>query len=252
MKKTLFILLATIVFQGCNEVDKNKNITTIVAHETTKSISKDDDYTKKEICIYNVAKESDLYAEPNEKSSKLINQKATNIFGEVHYLSIDNSCKVKIIETNADWSKIQVVDPYWLKETHIGWVKTDVIKVVTDNHKDEYNYQENKDYQILYSKKNGQVTNHHILTLWKDFDETKLEQLANCIKEGKFSSSSCNIYIYDSKDIINSIDKYPLKGKEYVNFADHFVFMLSFDGMTMYYPYKDVLYKEYGGKNPIR
>lgn len=250
MKKVLFILFASIMMQSCSG-GSNKNTTPYSEASESEAVAVEEEVVNEEI-IYNVVKSSDLYSEPNDKSNKLINQKATKAFGEVHYLSIDKSCKVIILETNGDWSKVQITEPDWLRATHIGWVKTSTLK----NPKDEENtldqYEENKDYQILYSKNMGGTTNYYILFLQKKFDEDSLEKLANYIKREKSPKSDCNINIYDSKDIVHLIEKYPLRGKEYVDVADHFVFMQSFDGMTMYYPLIDVQYKEYGGKKKIR
>lgn len=251
MKKELFILSASIMMYGCN--GKNNKDTNSYDQSLEHDIASTTSSTaKKNIEIFDVIKNSDLYSEPNDKSNKLINQKATKALGEVHYLSIDKSCKVIIKESNGDWSKIQVVEPDWLITTHIGWVKNNVLKYPKNEIEDLTKYAENHDFQILFSKNVGGTTNYHILLLWEKFDENKLEKLAKFIKREKSPKNSCNISIYDSKDIVSLIDVYPLKGKDYVKFADHFVYMLSFDGMTMYYPYKDALYKEYGGKKPIR
>lgn len=211
-------------------------------YETT---SQEDSLTLETI-IFDVIQKSDLYSEPNENSNKLINQKATQFFKEVHYLSIDKTCKVLVLETNDDWSKIQVSTPQHLKESHIGWVKTNILR----EHKEEplTKYEENKDYQILYSKDGGTVENYYVLLLWEKFDEDSLEKLANFIQREKATKKECNIYIYDSKDIVPLMEKYPIKGKEYVKVADHFVYMLSFDGMGIYYPFIDSQYKKYGGK----
>ena len=63
--------------------------------------------------------------------------------------------------------------------------------------------------------------------------------------------SSCTINIYDTKNIKNLIGKYPLKNAEYINFADHFVASSTYDApkLVSFYPYQDLQYKEYGGKN---
>lgn len=228
------------------------NKTTTEWNSESQNISEIEKKDKDYVIIYDVIKETNLYAEPTEKSVKLINQKATKRLGSVYYLSIDKSCKVKILESSNNWSKIQVVEPDWLADSHIGWVKSNVLQNSNDKIEAICEYQENKDYQILYSTLNGNVTNYHIILLWKNFDEDSVEKLSNCIKKDKFPNSNCNINIYDSADIIYLIDRYPLEGKDYINFADHYVYVLSFDGFGMYYPYKDFLYKEYGGKKPIR
>jgi hypothetical protein len=244
MKKSLYFLFTSIfIIIGCNS-GHNPNHTSLVnSTESTQN-------TENVKVVYNVLQSSDLYSEPNEAATKLINQKATKALGEVHYLSIDKTCKVVVLDSNNNWSKIQVVEPDWLNESHIGWVETKILQHPDDVEKDLTTYEENKDYQVLYSKYVGTTNNLYILLLWKDFDEDRLEKLANYIKREKSPQENCNINIYDSKDIVHLIEKYPIKGQEYVDVADHYVYMLTFDGMGWYYPLKDALYIEYGGKKP--
>lgn len=235
----LFILL---VFIGCDITENTSETETITS---TESIDK-------KVIIYEVVKVSDLYSEPNLQSTKLVNQKATEQLGKLYYMSIDKSCKVSVIDTVDGWSKIQVTEPYWLADSHIGWVQNEVIRDTNLKKEEVCLFEENKDYQVLYSKEQGRVINYHILLLSKGLTENELENLTNCIKKEKSPSLNCNISIYDTADIISLIEKYPLKGTDYVRLADHYVYLLSFDGMSMYYPLKDVQYKEYGGKHPIR
>ena len=105
-----------------------------------------------------------------------------------------------------------------------------------------FKVKDNKLNVIVDSK----LTNREFLSSFKD----RLEKLANYIKREKSPQENCNINIYDSKDIVHLIEKYPIKGQEYVDVADHYVYMLTFDGMGWYYPLKDALYIEYGGKKP--
>ena len=109
-------------------------------------------------------------------------------------------------------------------------------------------YKIDKDYQILYHKNIGDITTYHVLLLWDNFNEENLKDLAEFITEKESSNGSCNIYIYDSKDIEPLIGKYPLEGKEYVDVAEHLVLTRTFDGMVLYYPMIDWYYKECGGK----
>jgi hypothetical protein len=256
MKRFFIILSVSILMQACGngsipsgQKSSNLNATNIV--ESTTNTPKVERKISKAPTYYSVNSESSLYSEPSSKSPKLINKKATQALGEVYYMSIDKSCKVKILESSGDWSKIRVVDPNWLYDTHIGWVKTSVIDITDESDSATTDkFLENKDYQILYSKTQGTVTNYRVLVLWKNFNETKLNKLAKAIKEEKSPYSKCSISIYDSKDIVPLIEKYPIVGQEYVKLADHFVFELMFDGMTLYYPLKDSQYRIYGGTNP--
>lgn len=201
--------------------------------------------------ICQVLRSSELFAEPKDGAEKLINQKSTQLLGEVDYLSIDRSCKVKILEEQDGWVKIQVTEPDWLTSSHIGWVKRNIVAMPSEIKEDTSVYEENKDYQVMYEKTIGTMLNVHVLLLAKTTEEEKLESITKYIKKTKYGNVSCNINIYDSKDIVPLIEKYPIEGQDYVKLADHFLYCLNFDGSSMYYPYKDVQYKEYGGKNPI-
>ena len=201
--------------------------------------------------ICQVLRSSELFAEPKDGAEKLINQKSTQLLGEVDYLSIDKSCKVKILEEQDGWVKIQVTEPDWLTSSHIGWVKRNIVAMPSEIKEDTSVYEENKDYQVIYEKTIGTMLNVHVLLLAKTTEEEKLESITKYIKKMKYGNVSCNINIYDSKDIVPLIEKYPIEGQDYVKLADHFLYCLNFDGSSMYYPYKDVQYKEYGGKNPI-
>ena len=65
---------------------------------------------------------------PGTKYKKVINQKSSRILRKTDYVSIDKT--VTVIEecTKSGWSKIQVIDPDWLSESHRGWVATKFLK----------------------------------------------------------------------------------------------------------------------------
>lgn len=206
--------------------------------------------TDVENSIFDIKDKSYLFSEPKPTSKKLINEKATQVLKETTYLSIDRSCRVQILETSGEWSRIQVIEPNWLYHSHIGWVKTDVIEMGNKNSEYEQFYK-NKDYKTLQTDYKGKTANRRVLVLWEDFDETKLDKLAKHLKEKEFSNEKCNIAIYDSESILNLIGKYPLTKSEYVKLADHYVYQLTADGYSSFYPLVDIQYKEYGGTRPI-
>ena len=108
-------------------------------------------------------------------------------------------------------------------------------------------YAVNQDYQILFSRNVGNLTNYYVLLLWDEFTEESLSDLADYVKEKESPEGSCNIHIYDSKDILPLMEKYPLESDEYVLVADHLVFTRAFDGTNAYYPLIDWYYKQCGG-----
>ena len=79
------------------------------------------------------------------------------------------------------------------------------------------------------------------------FQEGKDYELAKAIQ--KQVGGKCNIYIYSSDSVKDLMTKYPLQGEEYLKVADAFVYLLAFDGAYSFYPFQDIQYKEFGGKN---
>jgi hypothetical protein len=73
---------------------------------------------------------------PGEKFDKIVNEKATEVMHKTNYATVDYSCKVREEETKDGWSKIVVVDPDWLSESHQGWIETKYI-IKTEEQKEE-------------------------------------------------------------------------------------------------------------------
>lgn len=69
-----------------------------------------------------------LHAGPSEKSEKLINQKATQILKTTQFLTIDNTVTVVEECNQADWSRVRVTEPEWLRASHIGWVPSNTLR----------------------------------------------------------------------------------------------------------------------------
>ena len=68
-----------------------------------------------------------LLSKPNRNGEKLVNHKATEALGSIHYMSIDNTVTVKEECYQDGYSRIKVLFPTWLRETHIGWVPSSVL-----------------------------------------------------------------------------------------------------------------------------
>ncbi|MEJ8837771.1 hypothetical protein [Ramlibacter sp. AN1133] len=69
-----------------------------------------------------------LRASPGPKGERMINEKATAALHEKQYLTIDNSVRVVQQCTQGAWSRVQVESPEWLRDSHIGWVPTSVLR----------------------------------------------------------------------------------------------------------------------------
>ncbi|WP_147319863.1 SH3 domain-containing protein [Chitinophaga silvisoli] len=65
-----------------------------------------------------------LRAGPGEQYEKIINEKASQIIKDTEYAEVDKSVLVNVEEVNQQWSKIRVVRPDWLTDSHVGWVQT--------------------------------------------------------------------------------------------------------------------------------
>lgn len=236
MKLTSFFLLSSaLLLASCGERKHSQRIS-----EETAIVEKVVEPTK---TIFDVLGKSDLYVQPSE-GEKVLNQKATKALGETTYCSIDPSTTVKILEENGEWVKVQVVSPDWLSASHIGWVKSSII-----DRGEELPLQlkEGVDYKVLAKESMGNVTNYYIQNITSELDEVNLLKFAKALK-AQFGNN-CNIYIYEDDSIKDLMTKYPLKGQEYIKVADKFMFELSFDGSSSFYPFQDIQYRELGGKN---
>jgi hypothetical protein len=106
-------------------------------------------------------------------------------------------------------------------------------------------------YAILKTVNRKLVTNYHVWIKDTAFTEEGLTKFAkifrteNCIGD-------CNISLYDTDKIRNGGDAFGLEGKEYVEFADHFIGNSGFgspDDPIWWYPYQDGKYAKSGGRN---
>lgn len=101
-------------------------------------------------------------------------------------------------------------------------------------------------YEVFYLTSNKVVSNYHVLLKENITNKDSVKVFVDKFR-AQWCVKGCNVYIYDSKDILLLIDKYPLEGNEYVKFADHLVASSPFDApsVIMWYPYKDEQYKKY-------
>lgn len=91
-----------------------------------------------------------LRAGPNMKSEKLINQKATQTFGRTEYLTIESSFTVSEECTQGEWSKVKVLEPTYLKDSNIGWVKSSSLRQIK---KDSAGFTEFVEADFVWNKK---------------------------------------------------------------------------------------------------
>lgn len=191
-----------------------------------------------------------LRTTPEENGKKLVNEKATQAFGETHFCQVYYSTKVEVLETKNDWSKIKVVEPDWLSETHVGWIQSKYLISKEDEEKQSLGKLDPKEYEIMKESHKPAAQNFHILLKHPNFDKNYVYQFIKQFRK-EHCTMNCNVLVYDSKSILPLVDIYPLEGKDYIKLADHFISMSTFDATEVryWYPYQDLKYKEYGGKN---
>lgn len=187
---------------------------------------------------------------PDEKAKKLINEKATKALGETQYCKVDYSTKVEVLETKNNWSKIKVVEPEWLSESHVGWIPSKYLISKSEEEKQSLRKLNPKEYEIMKTEHKPAVQNFHVLLTHLNFDKNYVYQFVKQFRKEN-CTMNCNVYVYDTKSVLSLVDLYPLMGKNYIKLADHFVSMSTFDAPEVrdWYPYQDFKYKEYGGKN---
>lgn len=70
---------------------------------------------------YDVRESYELRSGPSADAERLVNQKATEMLGETHYMSVDPSVSVRVLATEGEWVEIQVSQPNHLRDSHRGW-----------------------------------------------------------------------------------------------------------------------------------
>lgn len=92
------------------------------------------EYGDKSGKLFYVKKETVLKEKPFDISLKKINKKASSFFKDkTIYQNVDPSCLVKEMCRHNSWSKVQIIKPKWLSNTHIGWVKNEVLESIDKN-----------------------------------------------------------------------------------------------------------------------
>lgn len=187
---------------------------------------------------------------PGKKYPKLINQKASDALHEKQYCTVDQSVKVEILDEKSVWTKIRVVQPDWLRDTHIGWIPSEVLISAQDMDKKTTVELDPKEYQIMVTDHRPVVQNFHVWLKHRRFDKDYIYAFTKAFRK-KHCTMQCNVAIYDSESIKNLVLVYPLKDKDYLRLADHLISISTFDATDVkdWYPYQDFHYRDLGGKN---
>jgi hypothetical protein len=240
---TLTAFLSVILISSCSLNTNTKNV-----DDNTQSTNTVEQPSSK---IFGINGEDiPIRTAPEKNSKKLVNEKATKALGEIQYCEVDYSVRVEVLETKDNWTKIKVVEPEWLSETHKGWIPSKYIMGKNDEEKQSLGKLDPKEYEIMKTEHKPVVQNFHVLLKHPNFDKNYVYQFIKQFRKEN-CTMNCNVYVYDTKSILPLVDIYPLTGKDYIKLADHFVSMSTFDATEVrdWYPYQDFKYKEYGGKN---
>ncbi len=241
MKISCITFLLSILLTSCIRQQEQYSQPQQTATEPVKT--EDTDQT-----VYNVADLIYLYEFPSDTSNKVLHARLTELYGEPKYIDINESYKVKVDEVSGEWRKIHVEYPFMTKEVrkiYTGWVKADML--INPDSVPPIDLKEGIDYTLLKEVKLGNVYNYYYHYKGKDLSRYNLARVAEFF--GARHHEIENVYIFDTGDLGNLIDKYPLSKTEYLKVADHLVYQLDHSRIYSYYPYQDIRYAEYGGKN---
>ncbi|MBW6534706.1 MAG: zinc ribbon domain-containing protein [Mariniphaga sp.] len=169
----IFVLFITIIFLVNDFSCKNNRSSienSIYQENKSYSNNKDSFQISQNLVVGEIYKiegtQIALRTGPGDNFDKLINEKFSNLINEIHYANVDGSTKIKLLNLKIGWAKVQVVEPEWLKETHIGWIP---IKHVVEKQLNEILFEEiNKDFLIflLESIKNKELIEKELNKLY--------------------------------------------------------------------------------------
>ncbi|MDT3402257.1 hypothetical protein [Mucilaginibacter terrae] len=187
---------------------------------------------------------------PGEKFPRLINEKATEALHETQYCTVDRSVKAEVLAKKANWTKIRIIEPEWLSDTHVGWIPDDVLVSVGEVDSITTITIDPKEYEVIVTDHRPAVQNFHVWLKRKRFDEDYVFAFTKAFRK-KHCSMQCNVAVYDSRSIKSLVLVYPLNDREYLRLADHLISLSTFDAVEVrdWYPYQDFHYKELGGRN---
>ncbi|MGX7689114.1 DUF2971 domain-containing protein [Flectobacillus roseus] len=105
---------------------------------------------------------------------------------------------------------------------------------------------ESYDFKILKRQENPLVENYYI-HLKGQLENGMLKEFVKAFRE-EYCYKPNNLYIFNTAEIFNLIDLYPLRGLDYVRFANALIATADFEGansnLIIEFPYKDLYYRE--------
>lgn len=122
VNKSILLLVAILVIVGCSN-DENSSLS---QNQNVDTLDGNTDFnceygSKAEGKIVDVVGTKNiLYSVPKDKSTAIINEKASKALGETYYQLIDSSTKVQLQCRYEDWAKVRITEPDYL-DTVVGW-----------------------------------------------------------------------------------------------------------------------------------
>lgn len=106
------------------------------------------------------------------------------------------------------------------------------------------------EYEIFKSKHDTNATNYYVLIRFDDINEDRIKRFVTDFRSENCADQKCNIHIYDTKELLHLISKYPLEESEYIEVADHYIAKSTHDAPNSVemYPYQNIPYKEFNNR----
>lgn len=114
------LLHLALIASLCYSCSKKKEETRSEAPVPITTVS-----TKPQIKLFNIKNgQVDLRTGPGRQYKKVMNKESLKTLKSAYFVSIDSTVKFTQDEINGDWSRITVVQPDSLTESHKGWIMT--------------------------------------------------------------------------------------------------------------------------------
>ena len=129
-----FVALALLVFVGCDNRESESTLPSppspaVVSTTPPKAIPRAAPAPSPGVVGgleigrgYDIISGAELREGPGDTFAKKINQKASDIDKTIHYMPVDSSVTVRVLEVKGEWVEIQITEPEHLSATHRGWI----------------------------------------------------------------------------------------------------------------------------------
>lgn len=242
-----FCLLAKKNNQASGDVINNTSET--ITHQNLPSTIKKLGSVEKEWApwankTYSLLESTIFYDAPN--GDKIINPASGIYIIGIDYIKGGTDCRIRILDLQDEWAKVQVIDPGYLSNTHIGWVPTK--SIVGEGFTSQIDIQNNL-FKIIKQDSSGSIVNCFVVYIGEDFSKRAMSSLVSKVRAQIIGQA--NIFIFANEQAAKQFESVDDSRDNYLFVADNYICMSTFDAplSVMMYPYQDVQYKEFGGKN---